>query len=608
MKSPTKHSSLGYKQLIHTIETALGKASTDRVKATLKLAIRGHGGQYRSSVDTTTFIPYIVHPVGVARIAIEYFDCIPSGVVALDDVICAALAHDLLEDTRVTAEEVERVAGTMVRELVESLTKPPTHVAEENQESRNAALLKQIRTAGTPAIFLKACDSMHNLSHPHSTPETLLKKAISKAELQYLPLVHNSPISSRFEEAYRHSIRVAETSVNNNFREGALLTRPSSLEDALQQAAAASTTKLLELHDVAEILRTTSSSANVVIWRQIAETSRLALQFATVHVEEPNIDIPEGVGLLEHAQELSHPLAMRLMGSRWRSDANRVTTVPMQLDAANKFVVAVEHVDSAMPNWWSCNVALVFVQFLAHRLIVSATDKRADLASEAVKQSLQFDVDLALAAGVRPSHLPAWKSWMTRCEQAIECTNKALFRFMGEGRISKSSRELSRVVSRLKEPNAIIRKMISSNRYSWPIYQDMEDIAGVRIILPTQRVVNLAEAFLTSESKDVGIRLHPTITRPRRDYVSEPPPSGYRAVHLVLEVDTYLPGEGLLSVPCEVQLRTIFQDLWAEISHSIVYRSSHTKRRKHGDAMKDISTELNRCEEALNQLLEKNGE
>ena len=167
------------------------------------------------------------------------------------------------------------------------------------------------------------------------------------------------------------------------------------------------------------------------------------------------------------------------------------------------------------------------------------------------------------------------------------------------------SRELVRVTSRLKTPDAILRKMAASKRYAWPNFKDLEDIAGVRVAVPTQSMVGVVEALLVGSARDAGIRLHPTFKLPRRDYLSEPTPSGYRAVHLILEVDTYLASEGIRAVPCEVQLRTVFQDLWAELAHATIYQASHTDRRKSKRIMGEITEVLDRCQTLAQSLIEE---
>lgn len=600
-----KRSSFGYQQLLRTIETALRHDASPRVKAMLRLALRGHEGQHRASPEGHPKLPYIVHPVGVGRLAIELFEHVPASTLELDDAVCAALAHDLLEDTRITADEVERVAGPVVRSLVEALTKAPAHAIGESQDSRNAALVEQIKRAGTPAVFLKACDSMHNLTRPSSTPPTLLKKTVVKAKSHYLPLIGGTPLATQFEEVYRAHIRRAQAVLEGGKQYSPSGTTPDSLEEALEQAAAVSSAKLLELHDVAGLLHLSSAGSHVVIWRQQPGSDVLSVQHAIPEVMRASIETPAGAGLIERSQELPEALARRFAGNRWIEGRTRIITVPMQLDAMNRFLVAVEHIGVDAPAWWTCDVALVLVQFLAHRLIVAATDRRSELAYESAKQGMRFDIDLALTVGVQASHVATWKRWLERCGQAIVVTERCLRRFMAEGRVPEPARSLVRITSRLKAPDSILGKISSSKRHSWPDFERMEDIAGVRVICPSQSCVALVESLLINNATNAGIRLHPGVKSARQDYVNNPTPGGYRAVHIVLEVDSYLPDEGNRRVPCEVQLRTIFQDVWAEIYHAILYRSSHTKRRTHGEAMKQMAEALDHCEELAEQLLER---
>jgi (p)ppGpp synthase/HD superfamily hydrolase len=114
---------------IQTLETESGQPLTPRILASLQLASEGHEGQFRQGRQDTEPIPYLVHPVLVARLAIRYF---PSTEPFLPDsyetVVCAALTHDLLEDTPIDIPTLAATAGDRVTRLVEALTRPP----EEN--------------------------------------------------------------------------------------------------------------------------------------------------------------------------------------------------------------------------------------------------------------------------------------------------------------------------------------------------------------------------------------------------------------------------------------------------------------------------------------------
>ena len=57
------------------------------------------------------------------------------------------------------------------------------------------------------------------------------------------------------------------------------------------------------------------------------------------------------------------------------------------------------------------------------------------------------------------------------------------------------------------------------------------------------------------------------------DYIKNPKPSGYRSLHLIVEVPIVI-SEGTLHLPVEIQLRTIAMDMWASLEHELRYKSS----------------------------------
>jgi putative GTP pyrophosphokinase len=102
-------------------------------------------------------------------------------------------------------------------------------------------------------------------------------------------------------------------------------------------------------------------------------------------------------------------------------------------------------------------------------------------------------------------------------------------------------------------------------------------------------------------SPTTGLRLHPTIVEPRRDYVAAPTGNGYRALHLILEVETRFGDEGVRMVPCELQLRTMFQDTWAKISHSFVYHAG-PETKYHAQQLNNLSGILKFYDEIFGKL------
>ncbi|HEY2631139.1 MAG TPA: RelA/SpoT domain-containing protein [Solirubrobacteraceae bacterium] len=97
------------------------------------------------------------------------------------------------------------------------------------------------------------------------------------------------------------------------------------------------------------------------------------------------------------------------------------------------------------------------------------------------------------------------------------------------------------VTQRLKKFSTILDKL---NRYPTMQLSRMEDVGGVRAILPSQD---------TADEVTRRLRKNWTVHR-YRDYVRDPKPSGYRALHLIVVKK---------GVKIELQIRTALQDLWA---------------------------------------------
>jgi (p)ppGpp synthase/HD superfamily hydrolase len=112
-------------------------------------AAKGHAGQIRNYSG----LPYIEHPQAVARMLRE------SGYG--DEVLAAALLHDLLEDTDTPAEEIRERFGERVADLVEVLSDDPSI---EPYERRKDALRKQVLAADTDAIAIYAADKLSNVT------------------------------------------------------------------------------------------------------------------------------------------------------------------------------------------------------------------------------------------------------------------------------------------------------------------------------------------------------------------------------------------------------------------------------------------------------------
>ena len=600
-----KQTEFSYRQLQRSLEEAKEDSLSEREAATLRLCFRGHQGQFRATRIGQSQIPYIVHPVGVASLALKYHPLVRDHVDDREIIICVALAHDLLEDTRVSRSEVEAVAGATVAKYVEALSKPWDLAENLERDSRTRIFVDQIEAAGPTCIFVRACDSMHNLTRAYVTPISLYKKMLDKSVRFYLPMIESSPFSAEFRNIYQTAIQQAGYAALEEEEHQQPLLPATSLESSISLCVAGAKSKTMELHDVADLLKLACNCNAVSIWHFSSANSSITPAWST------SSGVPETIELGENSLIAEVPQVLRSLNKNHEDIANLTSkkvlyTIPIQLTSERRSIVVVEFVEGYVAPWLTLDAITMIVHFAVNRLVVAATDRKATLAVVAADAGLSMDVDLAYSLGVRPSDIQPLHHWLLRSRQAVALVESLVDVFCCSDPVCSAMHELIRVESRVKSVNSLLRKMQVSRRYVWPHFANIEDIAGVRVICPNYTVIRRFENwFLSHQSTESKVRIHPSIRNPHRDYISEPMVSGYKAVHLILSVDTHVVGEGQKTVPCELQIRTIFQDASARISHSIQYQTSRTHRRKLSDLWKALGHEIENCEEILDTIIQK---
>ncbi|MBP5512238.1 GTP pyrophosphokinase family protein [Candidatus Saccharibacteria bacterium] len=103
--------------------------------------------------------------------------------------------------------------------------------------------------------------------------------------------------------------------------------------------------------------------------------------------------------------------------------------------------------------------------------------------------------------------------------------------------------------------------------------EKVHDIAGIRIIAPYQSDVYEIRDILYDVVKSAGDKPTMKIVE-ERDYIKNPKPSGYRSLHLLVEVRiSATKGEKPKWIPVEIQIRTSSMDLWANYEHNLKYKN-----------------------------------
>lgn len=152
------------------------------------------------------------------------------------------------------------------------------------------------------------------------------------------------------------------------------------------------------------------------------------------------------------------------------------------------------------------------------------------------------------------------------------------------------------IKSRLKSREGIAKKLKKKDLDLTieSIQENVKDVAGIRVICSfPEDIYMLADCLLNQD--DITLI-------ERKDYIKNPKESGYRSLHLIIEVPIFLQNEKK-SMKVEVQLRTIAMDFWASLEHKLRY-----KKNIDSNEIELLEQELVECAEisaALDKRMEE---
>ena len=169
-----------YQRLLDTYSASRHRQKVDIITKAFNFAKQAHKGVRRLSGE-----PYILHPIAVAQIACEE--------VGLGSTsICAALLHDVVEDTDYTTEDIENIFGTKIAQIVDGLTKISGGIFGEQASAQAENFKKLLLTMSDDirVILIKICDRLHNMRTLASQPASKQYKIAGETLYIYAPLAN----------------------------------------------------------------------------------------------------------------------------------------------------------------------------------------------------------------------------------------------------------------------------------------------------------------------------------------------------------------------------------------------------------------------------------
>ena len=190
-----------YRALLKACKPTMEKGDKRLIRQAFELSVDAHKNMRRKSGE-----PYIYHPIAVAQIAAEEIG------LGTTSIVCALL-HDVVEDTELSLEDIEREFGKKVANIIDGLTKiagvfdQTSSIQAENFRKMLLTLADDVRV-----ILIKLADRLHNMRTLESMPRDKQLKISSETAYLYAPLAHRLGLYSIKSELEDLSMKFTEAS------------------------------------------------------------------------------------------------------------------------------------------------------------------------------------------------------------------------------------------------------------------------------------------------------------------------------------------------------------------------------------------------------------
>lgn len=555
-------------------------AFSGQIDSAFNLAFTGHDGQFRDSKDDGQVIPYIVHPVGVALLAAELMPLV-NLEDSVDDVISACLTHDLLEDTSIDQLTLADATSPRTSELVLFLTKPII-TGELTREARNKIVSARIMEGGLSAMFIKLCDHMHNISRPTHTPVHLLSKAVAKGYSEYLNYFGLDLLPDSMRKVYLQRLDHASECLDAHEVQNAK--KIYSLEAAIEVCLQRTKGKILELHDVQSILSQVTSPKfiRVLTWGVLLQeisaslNGKLRNQWLSKLIQ----DLSNGwLELSKYPKQVRHELSL---GCDYLFCEKVLFDDIVQEE--NSLIVGF---NNPLPSTW---ISHSTIKFLLSSITIGLNKSFGQQVQSISHALYHYGLDAnaidVLDGGWGVDDLERVSQWIDYSKVTLIHLSKWV-----ETIFRDEEKELPSVQSRIKSLTSILKKIRRKNLAN---YSEIDDLVGLRIVcLGSSEVIQVSDQLQTELQKEFRL-LDNNVSMQQLSLQS-----GYEAVHIGFSVLVETKNTRL-SIPCEIQIKTVFQDAWAKAYRALVYGEDRPSKEA-----KKVFAELARlCKESDSSLEE----
>lgn len=204
-----------YRALLRACRRTLEKGDKLLIRKAFDIALEAHKNMRRKSGE-----PYIYHPIAVAHICAEEIG------LGTTSVVCALL-HDVVEDTDLTLDDIQRLFGDKEAKIIDGLTKI-SGVFDQGSSLQAENFRKMLLTLSDDVrvILIKLADRLHNMRTLNSMQRDKQLKIASETLYLYAPLAHRLGLNAIKTEMEDLGLKYTEPNLFNNIEQRLKDTEP----------------------------------------------------------------------------------------------------------------------------------------------------------------------------------------------------------------------------------------------------------------------------------------------------------------------------------------------------------------------------------------------
>ena len=154
---------------------------------------------------------------------------------------------------------------------------------------------------------------------------------------------------------------------------------------------------------------------------------------------------------------------------------------------------------------------------------------------------------------------------------------------------------IDHIDTRIKEPKSILKKLEKNNYEKTYInlIEKINDVAGLRIVCTLKDEIFFIRDLIRQMSNIHILK--------EKDYVTNPKESGYSSYHMIVEVPVRLTSN-IIYVKCEIQIRTLAMDFWANFEHKVKYKSEEKINTKTSNELVAFAKTIKKFDNKMMKL------